>query len=314
MKVQEFYEKVKTDIDEAIRDMLDMQPKDIKERMAYALEGGKRLRPFLTVLVYYALGGKNYEEAISTAISIELAHGASLVHDDIIDRDKVRRGRLTLHELVNIPRAILLGHKLLRNGLKVAFDAGSRIVDIFLRMWNDAIAGELEDVKVLMKEVKELEVPAEALYFDIIKRKTASFFRGAAEIGAAKVGVHNRIVRRIGDYGEYVGIAYQLADDWVDMESGKLETLPLLMMAQAERRMRDELVEMCLKGRVDVYELLRKLKFDAHEFFLSHIVSYASKANVIIGELGLDNEYADMLREYPRWAVNKMLAKIGTSI
>jgi geranylgeranyl pyrophosphate synthase len=191
------------------------------------LEGGKRLRPMLMLLTFCACnGGKenngSYKRALEGAVSIELAHNASLVHDDIIDRDCKRRGKPALHVRNGVDAALLLGHKMIAAGFDIALNHGPDIAKVYVDTWNEALSGELMEVK--MNNNGREEYSKENLlqmYYQIINQKTASLFASACMSGALEAKASWDVAKIFGEYGREIGMAYQLADDLVDLEKGE---------------------------------------------------------------------------------------------
>jgi len=124
-------EEVKREIDRRIKD----------ENIKYALEGGKMLRPALLLLSFKACNGseENYYRALESAVGVELAHSASLIHDDIMDNDVERRGKPALHVKTGIGPAILIGHKMISMAFQISLNHGMRDAQIFLDAWNDTL-------------------------------------------------------------------------------------------------------------------------------------------------------------------------------
>ena len=175
---------------------------------------GKLMRPILTLLA-----AKKYGE-INAAVSLEMLHTASLVHDDVVDESGVRRGQSSVNALLDNKAAVLVGDYLLSTALKHAAMAGDlRVVDLVARLGQTLSDGELQQ----LSNVKSDEI-SENQYFDVIRRKTASLFAVCAEVGALLSGASEDEIRRLGEFGTYVGICFQIRDDvfdYYDAEVGK---------------------------------------------------------------------------------------------
>ena len=118
------------------------------EKILLILKGGKRLRPLLASLSFKACTGGNetskiYTRFLEGAVSVELAHNASLVHDDIIDGDMKRRGELAFYIKEGIDNAILLGHKMLVIGFNLALSHGEKTANLFVSTWDKTLNGQL---------------------------------------------------------------------------------------------------------------------------------------------------------------------------
>ena len=170
---------------------------------------GKLMRPILTLLAAKKYGEIN-DSVLHAAVSLEMLHTASLVHDDVVDESGVRRGQSSVNALLDNKAAVLVGDYLLSTALKHAAMAGDlRVVDLVARLGQTLSDGELQQ----LSNVKSDEI-SENQYFDVIRRKTASLLSGASEDE----------IRRLGEFGTYVGICFQIRDDvfdYYDAEVGK---------------------------------------------------------------------------------------------
>ena len=196
------------------------------------LSKGKRLRPLLAILSAQSVGGVR-EKAVQLALSFELLHTATLVHDDIIDQDTFRRGRETVHSKWSTDGAILLGDALIALSVNLAAGYGSRILKILSSIGLELCNGEYIDVTLCLEDATEQD------YYAKIGKKSASLFRGAAFCGALIARAESSELEALGSYGEWFGMAYQLKDDLEDilrkeqisqdLKNGNV-TLPFLYM------------------------------------------------------------------------------------
>ena len=205
--------------------------------------GGKRVRPALLILSNNSVGGNGKSEnVIRLATVMEMLHTATLVHDDIIDNATVRRSRSSVNARFGNQTAVLMGDWLYMSAYETSLRERSlEILDILTKVTRKMTEGELIQLTVLGKiDLSEEE------YFDILKRKTAYLFSACCEIGAILGGATDEQQRALRDYGMNLGIAFQLADDALDLTSkqdilgkavgadlieGKL-TLPLILLLQ----------------------------------------------------------------------------------
>lgn len=208
---------------------------NLRSQIGYALlSRGKRLRPIITILSAQSVGGDK-ESVIPLALAFEILHTSTLVHDDLIDEDKMRRGLPTLHEKWSRDVAILVGDALIAIAIGMVAEYGPRIIKLASACGIQLCSGELMDIALSLGDLSEEE------YFMKIKRKSASLFRAAAECGAIAGGGSDSEVRSLADFGENYGIAYQLKDDLedlissenilLDLRSGRA-TLPLIYLYQ----------------------------------------------------------------------------------
>lgn len=179
--------------------------------LEYALlSKGKRLRPVLAILSAQSVGGLR-EKAVQLALSFELLHTATLVHDDIIDQDTFRRGREAVHSKWSTNGAILLGDALIALSVNLAAGYGSRIVKNLSSIGLELCNGEYIDVTLSLEDATEQD------YFVKIGKKSASLFRGATFCGALAAGAESSELEALGNYGQCFGMAYQLKDDLEDL-------------------------------------------------------------------------------------------------
>ncbi|MDV3103184.1 polyprenyl synthetase family protein [Thermococcus waiotapuensis] len=183
----------------------------------YPLAGGKRVRPFVVLRAAEAVGG-NPEEALYPAASVEFIHNYSLVHDDIMDMDELRRGRPTVHRLWGVNMAILAGDLLFSKAFEAIAKASvspekkARILDVLVRTSNMLCEGQALDIEFEKRE----EVTVEE-YLRMISGKTGALFQGSAEIGAI-VGTDNEeYIQALSKWGMNVGMAFQIWDDVLDL-------------------------------------------------------------------------------------------------
>jgi len=185
-----FFQATKNDLERKIKTTIS------DKTIISILEGGKRLRPLLAHLTFKVctLGKEphsKYQKALEGGVSIELAHAASLVHDDIIDKDKERRGKSALHIAEGVDTAILKGHKLLAIGFNIALSHGDEFAKLYVDTWNNVLSGELDEVTFNKQDVVDItEISTKssifAVYLKIIDMKTASLFSSACKATMAE--------------------------------------------------------------------------------------------------------------------------------
>src|ERR687883_1448910 len=175
--------------------------------------GGKRVRPALTILSNYAVGGDGARyNSIRMATVMEFLHTATLVHDDIIDHADTRRNRPTINALYGNETAVLMGDWLYMSAFETSLAERSLpILDILTSVTRKMTEGELLQLTLL----GHADV-TEAQYFDILRRKTAYLFSACCEIGALLGGADADRQRTLREYGMNLGAAFQLVDDLLD--------------------------------------------------------------------------------------------------
>jgi octaprenyl-diphosphate synthase len=260
--------------------------------------GGKRLRPML-VLLSGKLFGQSTPELIRMAAVVEMIHTATLVHDDVIDMAKTRRGRPSINVVWGNHTSVLAGDWLYMQAFQVALRERSfPILDILINLTQMMVEGEL----LQLDRIGKIGV-TEADYMELIDRKTASLFSACARLGAITQNVSSEAEARLGEYAWNLGIAFQLIDDILDFTSrekilgkpvgndlreGKV-TLPViyaLEIADADERKRVETV--LADGNYDQVPFAKILQIltrhNTIERARGRAQSFADKARQIIGE------------------------------
>jgi octaprenyl-diphosphate synthase len=240
----------------ALEEQLTRATDDAEEKLRGAARhlvsaGGKRIRPMVTLLACGACGGE-MRAAVPYAVAAELTHSATLLHDDVIDDGPVRRGQPASRVIWGNAVSVLSGDWLLTRALEiVSGEPGHRAaLKPLLATMRRLVEGE-----VLQLSLRGSFAASEKDYLDVVIGKTASLFGWAAAAGAWAAGVDGRIPAALVEFGEGIGIAFQLVDDALDYAAdpgllGKrlgtdlLEgkaTLPLIRACEAEPRLRDRL-------------------------------------------------------------------------
>jgi geranylgeranyl diphosphate synthase type II len=192
-------------------------PRELHEAMRYSvLAGGKRIRPVLAISSYYASGGAD-DTIYRYACALELLHTYSLIHDDLpcMDDDDFRRGKPTLHRKFSEYIAVLAGDALHALAFEILASSGSTDV---IREVSQAIGtqgmigGQVRDVEAEGRDVDLQSVEA------IHLRKTAALIRASVKIGAMLAGAPTDVVLKLAQFGERLGLAFQIIDDVLDVE------------------------------------------------------------------------------------------------
>jgi octaprenyl-diphosphate synthase len=201
---------------------------------------GKQMRPLFVFLTAEMCGGVS-ESTYRAATLIELSHTATLIHDDVVDDSYERRGFFSLNALWKNKISVLVGDYLLAKGLLLAIDNEEyellKIVSTATRHMSEGELLQIEKARFL--DIKE------EVYFDIIRKKTASLIASCTAIGAQSAGVQKDMVEKMHAFGEAAGIAFQIRDDLFDYGDGdtigkprgidikeKKMTLPLIYLLQ----------------------------------------------------------------------------------
>ncbi|MBR5396074.1 MAG: polyprenyl synthetase family protein [Bacteroidaceae bacterium] len=221
---------------EAFRQTLYSDNPLLEQAVEHLLKApGKQLRPMLVLLAARMVGEVN-DKVIRVALALEMLHTASLVHDDVVDESDRRRGLPSVNALLSNQVAVLAGDFILSKALEcAALTDDVRVVRYIAQLGQSLADGEL-----LQLDNQDSKLLSEAVYFDIIGRKTASLFSLCARLGALAAGGSEAEAERLAQYGKLIGICFQLRDDVFDygtaevgkplgndMKEGKL-TLPAI--------------------------------------------------------------------------------------
>ena len=231
---------------------------------------GKMMRPILTLLMA-KLYGEIEDSTYYAAISLELLHTASLVHDDVVDESDKRRGQSSVNAIYDNKVSVLVGDYLLATSLtNAAMTTDVQLVELVSRLGQALSEGEI--IQLSNTNASDF---SEDVYFDVIKKKTAALFSTAAEAGARSVKSSDEMAKNAALFGELLGIAFQIKDyifDYYksdvlgkptgnDMREGKL-TLPALYVLNT---LKDEaMISLALK--------IRSLEATSEE--IAHFIDY----------------------------------------
>ncbi|MFC7406979.1 polyprenyl synthetase family protein [Georgenia alba] len=207
-----------------------------------AAAGGKRLRPLLTLLAAELGGGQN-EQVRAAAVAVELTHLATLYHDDVMDSATMRRGAPTAHEVWGNSVAILTGDLLFARASRIIASLGAEAVRVHAETFERLCLGQLHET---MGPVDGED--AVAHYLQVLADKTGSLIATSARYGATFSDAPPEIARMLMRYGQKVGVAFQLADDVIDLSddsatTGKtpgtdlregVDTMPVLLLRQRQ--------------------------------------------------------------------------------
>lgn len=172
---------------------------------------GKQLRPMFVFLMAN-LQAKTSDETYRGAALIELLHTATLVHDDVVDDSNMRRGFFSLNALWKNKIAVLVGDYLLSRGLLLSVDNNDfHLLKIVSQAVKEMSEGEL----LQMEKARSLDI-TEEVYFEVIRRKTASLIASCCSVGVASVNNDATIIEKARLFGEKVGMAFQIKDDLFD--------------------------------------------------------------------------------------------------
>jgi len=262
------------------------EPKILYETAAYLLRaGGKRLRSLLVVLSCEAVGG-NARKALPYAIATEFAQTASLIHDDVIDEDHLRRGVQSTHEKYGQKMAILAGDLLIAQAIRMIGKHATP--EILIDVANGGIRMcEGEAVDMLM-QADNPELMNKESYLNMIEKKTVSFLRSATNMGASVGGGTKAQCDALKKFGENLGFAFQIRDDILNIISSEEITGKSVHSDLLSQRCSYALVhalEVCTDSeRLGCLELLSQGK-------TSYALELIHKTNAIPHAIELAREY-----------------------
>jgi geranylgeranyl diphosphate synthase type II len=204
-------------IDKAVQETeYPKEPKELYEPIAYLMAlGGKRLRPALVLMATDLFGG-DIKDAIAPALAVELFHNFTLMHDDIMDKAPLRRGQPTVHAKWNESVAILSGDVMFVKAYKMMIQVRPDILSDVLEVFNATAIGVCEGQQIDMNFENRNEVSIEE-YLEMIRLKTAVLVGGALKIGALIGSANSKDADLLYQFGENLGIAFQLQDDILDV-------------------------------------------------------------------------------------------------
>ncbi|MCP9237829.1 polyprenyl synthetase family protein [Lewinella sp. JB7] len=246
-------------------------PVPLMDRITYYIvrRKGKQMRPMFTFFSALACGGIN-DDTYTAASLIELVHTASLVHDDVVDESYERRGFFSINALWKNKIAVLVGDYFLARGLSIALKSKQYRT---LEISSDAVQALAEGELLQIEKARRLDID-EAVYFEVIRQKTASLIAASCAAGAASSTGADETVRLMHAFGEKIGIAFQIRDDLfdfglddvgkprgIDIKEKKM-TLPLIhALNQASRGERRRVIRNIKKYSDDPERVREVLEF-----------------------------------------------------
>lgn len=206
-------------VDKAIEEYLPVtRPIELYKAARYLPDaGGKRLRPAIVMLTAESVGSEP-SKVIPAAVAVELVHNFTLVHDDIMDKDDIRRGMPAVHVKWGEAGAILAGDTLYSRAFEILTRAEGkpenilRCIDILSKTCRDICEGQWLDV-----EFEDRMDVTEEEYIEMIEKKTGVLYAASCQIGAILGGASDEVADALYEFGRLIGIAFQIYDDVIDM-------------------------------------------------------------------------------------------------
>ncbi|HET8687381.1 MAG TPA: polyprenyl synthetase family protein [Methanosarcina sp.] len=206
-------------VDAAISELLPVaRPEELYKASRYLVDaGGKRLRPAVLILAAEA-AGSNLESVLPAAVAVELVHNFTLIHDDIMDRDDIRRGRPAVHTIWGEAGAILAGDTLYSKAFEILSKVENepvrilKCMDVLSKTCTEICEGQWLDM-----DFEKRERVSQSEYIEMVEKKTSVLYAAAAKIGALLGGASDEIAEALYEYGRLIGIGFQMYDDVLDM-------------------------------------------------------------------------------------------------
>ncbi len=303
------------DVNQTIQQHIIFEHPLIAEMTQHLLNGGgKQLRPLLTLLICKAFNyqGKHH---IALAAMIEFFHTATLLHDDVIDESKLRRGRETAHEIWGNKASVLIGDYLFTLHTRLLLEIGDlSVLGIMAKIANQIGYGEIK--QLVNKNQYDMSVED---YFEIIEAKTSLLFAAATNLAARISGQTESMCDKIHHFGLHLGNAFQLIDDALDYGSDSLTigknigddladgkaTLPLIFALKHGTDKQKQLIQTSLKhGLRDNLPLIIETLVDtgALEFTKQTATTQAEIAKTYLEDLP-DSPYKEALFELTEYSI-----------
>ncbi|KPA21568.1 Octaprenyl-diphosphate synthase [Shimia sp. SK013] len=281
--------------------------------------GGKRLRPMLT-LAAARLCGYDGPYHVHLAATVEFIHTATLLHDDVVDESDKRRGRPTANLLWDNKSSVLVGDYLFSRSFQLMTETNN--IDV-LRILSNASATIAEGEVLQLTAATDLRTD-ESVYLQVVRGKTAALFSAATEVGGVIAEANTADVKALFDYGDALGIAFQIADDLLDYQGDSAQTgknvgddfrerkltLPVIKaVAQATHEERAFWVRTIEKGRQEDGDLEHALalmdKYDTLSATKQDALAWADKAKSAIAKLPT-HEIRDLLGDIADYVVARL--------
>jgi len=299
----------------------------VDEVSSYLIKSrGKGLRPTLTLLSARACGvqGDLPEKTLIAALVVEMLHTATLVHDDVVDKADERRGRPTVSFVFNNKVAVLFGDYMLARSMQGML--AQRSIEV-LDLFSDCAIRLAEGELVEAVRGRKMDLDKES-YFRMVGDKTASLISAACQIGPLSLDMGDEYRKPLGDYGELVGIAFQIRDDLLDFGDGSKKigkpigldlgqakmTLPLIhTLEQISGSQRKTVITKLKKSKrlgkkgkkTDLSEIIALIREkNGIEYSRDVALDYARKASEVLDDIP-QNEFRDHLKRFAYYAAER---------
>jgi len=296
------------------------RPVNLYEPIRYTLEsGGKRIRACL-LLMSANLFTDDLSKAIHAALGIEIFHNFTLLHDDIMDKAEVRRGKPSVHKMWDSNTAILSGDAMQIIAYKLLAESGtenlSDVLNTFSKTALQVCVGQQLDMD-LEKTDLEQDPPSLTDYMHMIELKTSVLIGAAFKIGAQVTGARPKLANMLYEYGKNIGIAFQLQDDYLDtfgnfkqfgkriggdIAENKKTYLLLTALQKASKEDKATLLNLYQTPQDDEHAKIKAVtrifeKYNLRDDIQTEIEAYFSVADNILNEIDIDQEKLTNIKE-----------------
>ena len=320
MSTLPFYEPVAGDfaaVNQLILDQLHSRVPLVEKIGHYIISaGGKRLRPLVVLLSARACGADSSEQHTLAAI-IEFLHTATLLHDDVVDTSDLRRGRSTANALWGNAPSVLVGDFLYSRAFEMMVALGNmQVMQILANATNVIAEGEV----LQLSKVRDANTD-EATYMEVIRSKTAMLFEAASHSAAVLAGAKTDQIEALREFGDALGIAFQLMDDLLDYSGDAAEmgknvgddlaegkpTLPLIYTMRHGTEKQAALVRQAIQkgGTEDITPIREAVTASGALDYTARLAQqHADRAIALLDTLPA-SEYRDALEQLARFAVKR---------
>ncbi|WP_111684852.1 polyprenyl synthetase family protein [Winogradskyella tangerina] len=303
---------------------VEKEPTNLYAPINYILKlGGKRLRPVLTLMSCEIFGGTT-NLAMNAALSVEVFHNFSLVHDDIMDDAPLRRGKKTVHEKWDLNTGILSGDAMLILAYQLFDDYKSdmfqALVTLFSKMALEVCEGQQYDIDFETRN--DVTIPE---YLKMIEYKTAVLIGSAMKMGAIVAKASEADQNEIYDFGRYLGIAFQLQDDYLDafgnpetfgkqvggdILENKKTYLYLKTMELGSEDQTSDLLNLMANNSISGDDKIEKVKSlfnysGASQATQNAVEDYTNRAFSVLENLNISDENKQQLRAFGAYLMNR---------
>ncbi len=278
-------EKISKSIDKELRHLDELFKSTMKSKVTIIdqiskfilKQKKKKIRPILALLSAKNCGEVN-ETSYRAAMMIELLHTATLVHDDVVDNAETRRGFASINAIWKNKVAVLMGDYFLSRGLLLCVDGQDYKI---LGVTSNAVKRMSEGELLQIQKSKQLDI-SEKIYFKIISDKTASLLSASCEVGAISVTQEQDKIENMRNYGEYLGIAFQIQDDLLDYLGEKSILGKEVGMDLKEKKITLPLIyAMNNSPKSDVKAITKLLKDNLQKKQINYIIDFVKKSGGI---------------------------------